>query len=98
MVRGGLEPPAFGSRCAVPGSVSAVASNLRGHDGRSRPQLFAEFHRVLAPGGMPMLTFQIGDERSQYTELFGTPISLDVYRQQPNEVATLLAKQASTFR
>jgi len=55
-----------------------------------RPQLFAEFHRVLAPGGMPMLTFQIGDERSQYTELFGTPISLDVYRQQPNEVATLL--------
>jgi ubiquinone/menaquinone biosynthesis C-methylase UbiE len=55
-----------------------------------RPQLFAEFHRVLAPGGMLMLTFQIGDERSQYTELFGTPISLDVYRAQPNEVATFL--------
>ena len=57
---------------------------------QQRPQLFAEFHRVLAPGGMLMLTVQIGDERSQYTELFGTPISLDVYRQQPNEVATLL--------
>jgi ubiquinone/menaquinone biosynthesis C-methylase UbiE len=57
---------------------------------QQRPQLFTEFHRVLAPGGTLMLTFQIGDERSQYTELFGTPISLDFYRQQPNEVATLL--------
>ena len=55
-----------------------------------RPQLFAELHRVLAPGGPLMLTFQIGDERAQYAELFGTPVSLDVYRQQPDEVAQLL--------
>jgi ubiquinone/menaquinone biosynthesis C-methylase UbiE len=55
-----------------------------------RPQVFAEFHRVLVPGGLLMLTFQIGDERSQYTELFGTPVSLDWYRQQPDEVAELL--------
>jgi hypothetical protein len=37
-----------------------------------------------------MLTFQIGDEHNHRTELFGTPISIDWYRQQPDEVAGLL--------
>ena len=55
-----------------------------------RPQLFTEFHRALAPGGVLMLVFQIGDERRHRTELFGTPISIDWYRQQPDEVADLL--------
>jgi ubiquinone/menaquinone biosynthesis C-methylase UbiE len=55
-----------------------------------RPQLFTEFHRVLTPGAPLMLTFQIGTEQAQYTELFGTPVTLDVYRQDPTEVATLL--------
>jgi ubiquinone/menaquinone biosynthesis C-methylase UbiE len=55
-----------------------------------RPQVFAEFHRVLAPGGLVMLVFQIGDERGHRAEFFGTPVSLDWYRQQPDEVAALL--------
>lgn len=55
-----------------------------------RPQLFAEFHRVLAPGGVLMLAFQIGTEHNHRTELFGTPISITWYRQQPTEVAALL--------
>jgi ubiquinone/menaquinone biosynthesis C-methylase UbiE len=55
-----------------------------------RPQLFTEFHRVLAPGGVLMLVFQIGDEHNHRTELFGTPISIDWYRQQPDEVADLI--------
>jgi ubiquinone/menaquinone biosynthesis C-methylase UbiE len=55
-----------------------------------RPQLFTEFQRVLAPGGVLMLVFQIGDEHTHRTELFGTPISIDWYRQQPDEVAGLL--------
>lgn len=55
-----------------------------------RPQLFAEFHRVLAPGGVLMLAFQIGNEHKHRTELFGTPISINWYRQQPAEVAALL--------
>jgi ubiquinone/menaquinone biosynthesis C-methylase UbiE len=55
-----------------------------------RPRLFAEFHRVLAPGGVLMLTFQIGQDRNRRTELFGTPIFLDWYRQQPDELADLL--------
>jgi ubiquinone/menaquinone biosynthesis C-methylase UbiE len=55
-----------------------------------RPQVFAEFHRVLAPGGLLMLTFQVGDERGHRAEFLGTPVSLDWYRQQPDEVAELL--------
>jgi hypothetical protein len=37
-----------------------------------------------------MLVFQIGDEHNHRTELFGTPISIHWYRQQPDEVADLL--------
>lgn len=55
-----------------------------------RAELFAEFHRVLAPGGVLMLVFQIGDERGQRTDYDGTAIELDFYRQQPDEVAGLL--------
>jgi hypothetical protein len=55
-----------------------------------RPQVFAEFGRVLAPGGMLMLVFQIGDERRHHSELLGTPISVNWYRQQPDDVANLL--------
>jgi ubiquinone/menaquinone biosynthesis C-methylase UbiE len=60
-----------------------------------RPQVFAAFRRVLAPGGVLMLAFQVGTERSHRTELFGTPIALDWYRQQPDDVAALL--QAAGF-
>jgi SAM-dependent methyltransferase len=55
-----------------------------------RPEVFAEFGRVLAPGGMLMLVFQIGDELRHRSELLGTPISVNWYRQQPADVADLL--------
>jgi ubiquinone/menaquinone biosynthesis C-methylase UbiE len=55
-----------------------------------RPELFTEFHRVLAPGGQLMLAFQIGNERRHHTEGWGKPVCLDWYRQQPDEVAELL--------
>jgi ubiquinone/menaquinone biosynthesis C-methylase UbiE len=55
-----------------------------------RAKLFAEFHRVLAPGGVLMLVFQVGHERAQRTEYAGTAIELDFYRQEPDEVAGLL--------
>jgi SAM-dependent methyltransferase len=55
-----------------------------------RSQLFTEFHRVLAPGGVLMLVFQIGDDQGHRTEFSGTPISLTFYRQRPDEVAGLL--------
>ncbi|MEW9528632.1 class I SAM-dependent methyltransferase [Microbispora sp. NPDC049125] len=55
-----------------------------------RPEVFAEFHRVLAPGGHLMLIFQVGDDRGHRDELDGLEISLDWYRQRPDEVADLL--------
>jgi ubiquinone/menaquinone biosynthesis C-methylase UbiE len=55
-----------------------------------RAQLFAEFHRVLAPGGVVMLVFQVGDDQGRRTEFLGTTLALDWYRQQPDEVAGLL--------
>jgi ubiquinone/menaquinone biosynthesis C-methylase UbiE len=55
-----------------------------------RPQAFAEFFRVLAPGGQLMMSFQVGDERGHRDEAWGIPISVDWYRQRPDEVAALL--------
>jgi SAM-dependent methyltransferase len=57
-----------------------------------RADVFAEFHRVLAPGGQLMLVFQVGDDRQHYDEVDGLAISLDWYRQQPDDVAELLHK------
>jgi SAM-dependent methyltransferase len=55
------------------------------------PRVFAEFQRVLAPGGYVLLAFQIGDEVSRRTESAGHAVSLDFHRRQPDHVAELLA-------
>jgi SAM-dependent methyltransferase len=54
------------------------------------PEVFAEFHRVLAPGGHLLLAFQVGDEVSHRTEAVGHAISLDFHRRQPSHVGELL--------
>jgi ubiquinone/menaquinone biosynthesis C-methylase UbiE len=55
-----------------------------------RSAVFAEFRRVLRPGGQLMVTFQVGDDRRRYDTVDGLTISLDFYRQQPEQVAELL--------
>jgi SAM-dependent methyltransferase len=55
-----------------------------------RPEIFAEFHRVLTPGGIVMLVFQIGDEQGHRSDFRGMPVSVDWYRQRPDELADLL--------
>ncbi|MEU7982466.1 class I SAM-dependent methyltransferase [Micromonospora sp. NPDC049081] len=54
------------------------------------PRVFAEFHRVLAPGGHALLAFQVGDETVRYTEAWGDPVSLAFRRRSPDHVAALL--------
>lgn len=56
------------------------------------PGLFAEFCRVLAPGGHLLIVFQIGDEQRRRTEAFGLSISLDYYLRPPERVAELLSQ------
>ena len=55
-----------------------------------RARVFAEFFRVLAPGGLVMLIFQVGDDRGRREEFQGHRIAIDWYRQQPDDVAALL--------
>ncbi|MFD3523713.1 class I SAM-dependent DNA methyltransferase [Streptomyces sp. NPDC058653] len=54
------------------------------------PHVFAEFHRVLAPGGRLLLAFQVGDEPRHYDEAFGHRVSLDFRRLSPDRVTELL--------
>ncbi len=54
------------------------------------PDAFAEFHRVLAPGGRLLVAFQVGDEPLHLTEPFGRPVSLDFHRRRPAHLAELL--------
>ena len=46
--------------------------------------VFAEFRRVLRPGGELLLAFQAGDERLQLHQAYGHTISLDAYRLRPD--------------
>lgn len=62
------------------------------------PEAFAEFHRVLAPGGHLLLAFQVGDEVSHRTEALGRPVSLDFHRRQPASVAELLNQTRLVIR
>lgn len=55
------------------------------------PQVFAEFHRVLAPGAPLLVAFQVGDEPLRIDQPFGHPVSLDFRRRQPDDIAALLA-------
>jgi SAM-dependent methyltransferase len=56
------------------------------------PVVFAEFHRVLAPGGRLLLAFKVGDERVRLEQAYGHAVSLDVYRLPPDHVAELLSQ------
>jgi SAM-dependent methyltransferase len=54
------------------------------------PHVFAEFHRVLAPGGHALLAFQVGDEPLRMSEALGHEIALEFHRRRPEHVAALL--------
>ncbi|MFJ8140270.1 class I SAM-dependent methyltransferase [Streptomyces sp. NPDC096013] len=62
------------------------------------PSLFAEFHRVLAPGGHLLLAFQAGDQPLTLDRPFGHPVTLDFQRRDPERMADLLEAAGFTLR
>jgi SAM-dependent methyltransferase len=60
--------------------------------------VFAEFRRVLAPGGLVLLGFQVGDEPLHMTQALGHTVSLDFHRRQPDHVAGLLGQAGLVMR
>lgn len=62
------------------------------------PRVFAEFVRVLTPGGHALLAFQVGDEPLRRTEAFGRSVSLTFHRLRPDRVAELLRRAGLTVR
>ncbi|MEV6958972.1 methyltransferase domain-containing protein [Streptomyces sp. NPDC051207] len=60
------------------------------------PALFAEFARVLAPGGYLLVAFQVGDEPRTLDRPFGHPVRLDFLRRRPERITPLLSAAGLT--
>ncbi|MEU1329902.1 class I SAM-dependent methyltransferase [Streptomyces sp. NPDC005865] len=54
------------------------------------PTVFAECHRVLAPGGPLLLAFKAGNQRRHLHKGYGHELSLDVYWMAPDLMADLM--------
>jgi len=55
------------------------------------PDVLAEFHRVLAPGGQLLVGFHVGDETRHIENAYGHDIQLTAYRLRPERITELLA-------
>jgi ubiquinone/menaquinone biosynthesis C-methylase UbiE len=62
------------------------------------PEAFAEFCRVLAPGGLVLLGFQAGDDSLHLTQALGQPVALDFRRRRPEWVAERLGQAGLQVR
>lgn len=71
------------------GGVLAMYSTIHvPHD--RLPEVFAEFHRVLVPGGHALVVFQARTEPGRRTEAFGRAISLEYHRRPMEDMAALM--------
>ncbi|MFP1153679.1 class I SAM-dependent methyltransferase [Mycobacterium sherrisii] len=52
--------------------------------------VFDEFYRVLAPNGLLLLAFQVGNEPRVLTHAFGQEVNLTFIRRQPRQINDLL--------
>jgi hypothetical protein len=62
------------------------------------PEAFAEFCRVLVPGGLVLLGFQVGDDSVHRSEALGHPVALDFRRRRPEWVAERLGQAGLEVR
>jgi SAM-dependent methyltransferase len=62
------------------------------------PEAFAEFCRVLVPGGLALLGFQVGDDSVHRSEALGHVIALDFRRRRPEWVAERLGEAGLEVR
>lgn len=53
-------------------------------------QVFDEFYRVLIPGGLVLLAFQVGDEPRVLTNVFDQQVALTFIRRRPRQVEKYL--------
>lgn len=56
------------------------------------PSVFAEFHRVLVPGGHLLLAFQVGDGWRRISQAYGHELALDAYSLSPDHVVEQLGQ------
>lgn len=62
------------------------------------PGVFAEFHRVLRPGGPLLVGFHVGDETRHTAEGYtGRPINVDSHHRQPGQVESWLRDAGFTI-
>ncbi|MGW5669918.1 class I SAM-dependent DNA methyltransferase [Micromonospora sp. NPDC003776] len=54
------------------------------------PAVFAGFRRTLAPGGLLLLGFHVGDERLRPERAYGHPVSYEAHLLAPDGIAELL--------
>lgn len=67
------------------------------HTPRERlPEVIAEFHRVMAPGGHLLVAFQVGEEPLHLANPFGKEVALDFNRLSPDHIANLLTEAGFT--
>ncbi|WP_118082514.1 class I SAM-dependent methyltransferase [Streptomyces sp. CC0208] len=73
---------------ALAGAVSYYSSIHTPVD--QLPRLFAEFNRVLAPGGHLLVAFQAGDKDRHHDRPWGRPVALTFLRRRPEQIVELL--------
>ncbi|HEX9226323.1 MAG TPA: methyltransferase domain-containing protein [Arthrobacter sp.] len=60
------------------------------------PRIFAEFFRVLAPGGHALLGFQVGEGRRHLSRAYGHDVSLEAHLFTPELIAGHLTRAGFT--